>query len=226
MSASLLSAHERRWLNENAERLISLGNDAFQLLLSRLVEISQIATSGGARIMVGNLSRESGAPIDDIQGAVACIVTISNLVLTHGVENALNELTGLNLAASNQEQFTVRAAAIAERVTQVNEELTNRLARAKARKGVLPYFEDIGITVELRGVLASQDAEHVSSPEVPYVGLEPIASVCINVDSGDPGVFPFQIGRDDLRRLRVALETAEKRLDEIVAFTTKGTSNE
>jgi hypothetical protein len=84
-------------------------------------------------------------------------------------------------------------------------------------KGVLGYFEDISATVELRGIISGDVVGHLESA-APFIGLEPVASIRLSLDSGFPSELLFQIGKSDLQRLIASLLSLSGRMDELSAY--------
>ncbi len=82
----------------------------------------------------------------------------------------------------------------------------------RAESGVLPVFEAMGTTVELRGVF---DTVHrlgmpIDNYSPSLVNIVPIISVSLRVDSGDHTHFTFQSSLEDLGDIINKLEAAKK----------------
>ena len=87
--------------------------------------------------------------------------------------------------------------------------------------GVLPSLRSCGVTTELRGII--EDKFHWGNPVDEYrpniLGLVPVASIHIGVDSGPQEDFFFQASKSDLQLLigslvaaRIELESLENRV--------------
>ena len=76
-------------------------------------------------------------------------------------------------------------------------EIRKSLSELRAKQGVLPIFESLHWTVEMRGVRILADDDSPGE----LVGMVPIASVRLKCDVGNPNDFFFQLSEDGIEEL-------------------------
>ncbi len=119
--------------------------------------------------------------------------------------------------ASLDNQDRAAFNAFVNRLTAMREGLKGLRQQQLARGGVLPVFQSMGCTVEIRPVKAAPFRwdQQVEDYEPKILGTVTVASVYIGVDQGPTKDFHFQADVRDIDNIIASLIAAKK---EMVAF--------
>lgn len=217
-----VSEDKSKGLADLAANLISLPDSVFESLLSRLRELMGVSSSDDAADLADALSEEFGIDIATLKPSIGWITFVAQASLD-GEEKTMREGWLRVVSADARDAF---AGKIDKIVLAVNSQtkLIAENEEAKAIRGLLPYFENLQATVELRAVIGgkSKTLGHLNREGSPIVGLVPIASVAIDLDSGLQSQFVFQLGRADISRFIASLVETAERMDELMVFASQG----
>jgi hypothetical protein len=128
------------------------------------------------------------------------VTTLARIVLARGnpedqegmiVEELMRNSSNF---AKGEDQGALRA--LLDTLCRESPQLRVAALEGQVIRGVLPMFEDLDATVELRSTLPVFAADDTSD-QVPF-GLVPIASIRLSLDSGEPSVICFQVTEPDL----------------------------
>lgn len=212
----MISRSRRSVIKETSRAVADMASSDFDRLLDQIVEISLIRSRLDANSLVEKISDDVEAAEALSRGAawISAVAPYDHDVASH---QDLVEATEDESLASALSQ---KLRAVLQRRSETSVEHEVALSRINAIKGILPYFEDIAATVELRGMLDISANEHISNKYSRYVGVEPIASVSLRLDAGED--LTFQIGKSDLQTLINSLIALDARMDELSHFVRRG----
>jgi hypothetical protein len=143
---------------------------------------------------------EGVVDIDEIVESIRANAAEAGLDLTHEEEPRLRE--------------------VINRLTLVSEKTKNAEARGVATTGFLPSFQSLQATLELRStLLPGQFGDDTTEPALELI---PVASIRLDLDSGEPDFICFQATEDHLTILQAKVESLReglRRLKERVQVT-------
>jgi hypothetical protein len=162
-------------------------------------------------------ARKAGLRWLDVYQALRAVQWFSQALAEQGDEQLVEMLDG----AGNDDRTRRIEALLAE--VKVKATLDRvRIARRAAQVGVVPAFMAIHATEELRAVFVGADG---GDPEL--VGLEPVVSLRLDLDSGNPASLSFQATLDNLRNLIETLERVTANLEALQGLAhAKGLGND
>lgn len=216
--AERFSRKELEWLEQNAEVLISAQPDSIDLVLERLSDFAKIGSSGAASFVVKRLAQKTGIAETELQKLIAAITLIAGQS-ARSESDEIRESLGVLRETLGQDGFQAFDSVVQRIEVATKNQLDgyrDALARVSSLRGVIPFYSSVQMTVELRGVLGVEQNDHLESGD--FIGLEPVASVMLTLDSGTPNQFAFQVGCQELEALSDACSVALARMEEIRGF--------
>jgi hypothetical protein len=132
-----------------------------------------------------------------------------------GVERSVSEIRRFAQSTDGglKQEEEPKLTALLQRLAGEAGRLKKAAVAGRVIRGVLPMFEDLQATVEMRSTrppLRASD-ENESSP----FELIPIASLRLVLDSGDPQTLGFQATDEDLAEIQRRVEQLRKELKEL-----------
>lgn len=135
----------------------------------------------------------------DTYQALRAMRWLEEMLLENGAEWLHTVLDG---GSSEGRAAQIRALLEKLEAGKSRDALQAQAEESEARKGVLPAYEDVVATHELRGVFV----------DGALVKLFPVASIRVDLDSGSPRSLSFQVTQEDLQDLITELEEFQKNL--------------
>ena len=207
----MVSEKNQAVISRAADSVDQLADEKFEFLLSNVQRIWPLTDEDEVKTTIEWLAQELEIDPLELTKAVAWVVAIARHVSEGGSEDELAEIEAIK--NSPRLELRVRAAFKAAKEDEPRFERVS--AKIAAAQGVLPSFEELIGTVELRGVLAKGgDLDQISSL-APYIALEPVASILLRLDAGFPSAIAFQISRNDLAKMMESLAKVENRMAEL-----------
>ena len=102
---------------------------------------------------------------------------------------------------------------VVEGLTNSSNETKRAFGRIFAKSGVIPAFQTLSATMEMRSTQL-YDRSNDDIPEPPFE-LIPIASIRLDLDSGDPDFICFQATEEQLASLQEKIEKLRKGLQQL-----------
>ena len=207
----MISENNRKVIDLTSEAMSGLDEATFQLLLADFQRLIPIRNEVQARNTIEEFSQRLGVNPANVAKCIAWLTAVAKHAIEGGDES---ELAGLEKVQSSP-TLVGRVAATYKIAKANGPRYEKEVARIAATQGVLPTFEELIGTVELRGVLErGADLDQISS-NAPYVSLEPMASISLRLDAGFPSVNSFQISKADLDKLIDSLARLRQRMEEL-----------
>jgi hypothetical protein len=201
----------------------------FEDLPMALAQEQEVVVDEAIARLEGALKSSSDAELDRLTGEITSVTgcteataltmlqilaTLATTLATEGLaDDALAD--ALLAAPANKlgAEEALRLRALLARLHQ-GAEATDRAFRArKAMRGVLPMFEALDGTVELRATQGVRQAGE-NEPSEP-LELIPIASLRLALDSGTPRTLFFQVTEGDLENLQAQIGQLQSGLREL-----------
>lgn len=217
-----MDASTRKWLNNNYKSVLELSDGAFESILDNLETLMAAGAKSKADEYVSSLIGTTGESEDKLRIAIAWIANAAVTSLMLGGEEAKAELLQL-VDEDDYGSISPRLESIAEVASLRREGLSLAAQKGNSVRGLLPFFEELNATVELRALFESETGKlgHLGRADK-IVALEPIASVRLVLDSGFPSEVTFQVSKDGLDALIKSLIELRGRLDELAQFQKRG----
>lgn len=217
----IISAREKDWLQARAGLIVDLPEDVFSEFLSHLSDLMLVSSRSKADEYVVSVARQRSIDEGMVRAGVAWVTAVANASLTGQREDVIKNFTDVFSADSGREIYMQRLNRVVEKVSSNAASLQKAIQRNTSVRGLLPYYEEINATVELRAVFedSSMMLGHLGRGDARISALEPIASIRITLDSGFPGEVIFQAGRSDVEQMVLALNDLVRRMNEISNFS-------
>lgn len=169
--------------------------------VSRLATELERATGCTYRTAAGVLRFLAGVAIDSVYSDESAIIE----EVTNSFSTALAS-EGIELAPGTDS----RLFQMVRRVLNRTDASARAIEIGAATRGVLPMFEGVSATIELRSSRGYYDlnAEKQNQP----LELIPLASIRLDLDSGVPDAICFQATEENLESLRQTIEDLQKGL--------------
>lgn len=210
------------FLRKGVEGISACGVERIQLLTATLLRVLEAGKPSSADAIANKTARELGVEVEHVSNALAFLDFFSRpKLLQIEPQEAARELResfiGTDIKQLPDLESVVDASFTALR--QIGSQLPNAIGRGTARIGVIPSLEGIATTVEVRGAFA---ADFGQADEGRFAGFVGIASIRVDLDSGMPDSFSFQVTREDLDELIRNLEVVKSQLEQLELKVGKG----
>lgn len=212
-----IGKREADWLRANSKLVVDLPEDVFLEFLGRLSELMSVSSRSKADEYVISTARQRSIDEEMVRAGMAWVTTVANAALGGTRDEVTKEFAALFDADAGREVYMERLQRVIEATVENAGPMQMAIQKKASVRGLLPYYEDLNATVELRAVLddSSTMLGHLGRGDARISALEPIASIRLSLDSGFPSETIFQAGRDDLEQMVVALNDLIRRMDEI-----------
>jgi hypothetical protein len=195
-----------------------IGLDKVSQFVSILPKYMEFAGSSSrdAEALITSLANQVKAEQSTIKNGMELLGFIGLSVLADLPINDLlmeikESIDETDSSQADQAQLEAIFSEAVPRIIERRPEMQRSAARKEARRGVLPAFDDISSTVEMRAAYIST-TEEMEKPEDNFVGYVGIASVRLDLDIGTPDFVAFQVTTDDLTFLIKHLSEIRNRL--------------
>ena len=205
--------------------LVDTDSDAFKRDLTCLVKfpsddarkliehLPNMLESRGDELDLDEVSQELedigvDADYSDVRATLRMLAFLSaNIEVSRGtadfIDNWQSEVANLGLFNSDEiDRF--RSIVVALEAVSLQIERSKRIGAAKV--GIGSSFEEIYSTVELRSVFSDEDDQQIER-------LIPMATIRIDLDSGEPATVTFQALPENVQSLIDELESVQRRLE-------------
>lgn len=217
-----MDAATKKWLSNNYRSILDINETAFKSILDNLETLMAVGAKSKADEYVSSLSSSTEESEDKLRSAIGWIATAAFTAVSSGKGDAKSQLLQL-VDVDDHQIISDRLEQVLQVAAERKEQVSLAAQRGNSVKGLLPFFEELNATVELRALFESEvgNLGHLGRGDK-IVALEPIASVRLVLDSGFPPETTFQVGRDGLDALIKSLIELRGRFDELVNFQRKG----
>lgn len=198
-----LDQDQSRLLAEMAEGFCKLPSETVRKICNEIVFFGTALSRAEAEQRIRALVESSGASEDDAGAALLWISAIVQSVDVTSVGRSVTDLHELALSLEDYPALPDLVRTIGNAASKSALEIVRRVARRSAVVGLLPYFDDVQTTIDLRLIGSGGDvgSESDALEKAGLVDLEPIATVQITTDGGDSGGITFQAGIEELSYL-------------------------
>lgn len=211
-----LDVRQASFLRRTSDAFVGVSDELFDEILKLLPVLMGVRSKAKADEYVAAFAKNKSANEEEVRAAIAwaTVVATSSLSEPEKVEGMFNEVFD---PEKGEALFRSRLARVIEAANAVAGSIRSAVQRTASARGLLPYFEEINATVELRAVLDDFSGQlgHLGRPESRISGLEPIASIRVQLDSGFPDEIVFQAGSADIAKMIEALQETLSRLEEL-----------
>lgn len=215
---SRMDEKTKQWMRTQYKSVLAVDEALFEAILANLELLMSVGSKARASEFVDVLSESSNQAEPVIRATVGWVTTAAYLAVSSGEADAREDLLPL-VAADDRKEFEPKLERIFAVALEKQDRLRLAMQRSVSVKGLLPFFDEINATVELRALFESNIGHlgHLGR-EDKIGGLEPIASIRIVLDSGFPPDLTFQVGKDGLDSMIKSLVELRGRMEEIAEF--------
>lgn len=209
-----------KWLTDRSGAFVEISDSLFDSVLADLDKYVAVLTRPTANELTESFAKEHGIEERLVGSVLAWVTAIARVVLEKGSEQARLEAKSAFDMKFGDKVFSSRLDRLIRAAEISLPAMRAATQKSISAKGLLPIVEELDGTVELRAVLggSSKAFGHLDRKGSPVVGLVPIASFRLLLDSGFPGEVVFQAGRGEVISMSNALMEMLRRMDEIEAF--------
>lgn len=201
---------EYQWIGEVLRRSVAVSDEAIDWWVDRLPELLAQHNAEAFERNVELLKAQS-PNVADADNAAPALVAIAQFATSskhRDYDAAIGRIRNdLALEPDLQPQFE----RLTQRIRPHWTGLRKAVAVRRAKAGVLPTIDSLSATYELRAICDLPTRNVSEKPEI--IGLQPVASIRLALDSGEPDTIYFQCSRDDLTMLESEIQTAIAMLD-------------
>jgi hypothetical protein len=216
-----VSDRELTWLRACGSQLIELPEDVFAELLTRLPQLLSVSSRTIADEYVESVAKERSLEESVVRAGMAWLTLSAQAVIGESAEHARERFGDLLEEGTGSEVYRDRLERVIEAALANSSSIQSAMQRKTSVKGLLPYYDGVNATIELRAVMdeLALGLGHLGHGGARIVDLEPIASIRIAFDSGFPGEAIFQAGKEDVARMVASFSELLERMDEIESFS-------
>jgi len=208
---------------------LGLSEDQRKTCVDAFPEVKLTRTTTQERAVVGNLATKLEIPRSGLEHALNVINFFAEALLSDAIPNGDCDLWADDLDELGWIDHASRPAfeALLDQLTSASSDLQFQKRRRGAAGGVLPSFQSMGCTVEVRPIRKTifrwgQDVAQYT-PEI--LGTVMVASVHVGVDEGAVKDFYFQADDVAIDNIIDSLRAAKKEMAALGQFLNLGSTH-
>ncbi len=224
------TAEKARVFSRDLNTTLAIDKADLAACLSNFPKIRLTRTTREESQLLDTLAKERSLDRGDLRSVLSIINFLTNALLNQDLPKDdascwAQDLVELGLLGSSlSTAFDQLVQQIASDVVPI---LDPKIRELKASSGVLPAFNALGITVEVRCITKGRYrwGTPVEQYEPEVLGVTPVGSVHIGLDIGAPKDVYFQIDEQGIDNMISSLIAARKEIGALQAYLRSGLSD-
>lgn len=196
------------WLADALRRSSSVPDDRLQSWSKHVADFVRLPSSAAAREWSPTLDLK-GSSEDDAAAALVAMNGIAQLAVAKDRPAFVQAVAEVEVELNVDDDLKSTFRRLAAHVEPIWPNIQAAWGERNAAQGVLPAYESVVATYELRAVCIPNEGSKL--PKI--VGLTSVASIRLDLDTGDD--IAFQCSKEELTRLRNDLSDIIEMLEQL-----------